>query len=108
MREPGPFYPFLAARPSDSLGAAKLRCFDPMPNPTVIPNSLARRLLLQRQGLCEAPRRKLDAAGLERMIETMGFVQVDSIATVEATASGGVPCLTTSNNVPPSAFSITT
>ena len=25
-----------------------------------------------------------------------------------ATASGGVPCLTTSNNVPPSAFSITT
>lgn len=54
-----------------------------MPTSTVIPNSLARRLLLQRQGLCEAPRRKLDAAGLKRMIEAMGFVQVDSIATVE-------------------------
>jgi uncharacterized protein YcaQ len=54
-----------------------------MPTPTVIPNSHARRLLLQRQGLCAAPRQKLDAAGLKRMIEAMGFVQVDSIATVE-------------------------
>jgi uncharacterized protein YcaQ len=49
----------------------------------IVPNELARRLLLQRQGLCHAPRRKLDAAGLCRMVERMGFVQVDSIATVE-------------------------
>jgi uncharacterized protein YcaQ len=49
----------------------------------IVPNTLARRLLLQRQGLCHAPRRKLDAAGLGRLIEEMGFVQVDSIAAVE-------------------------
>ncbi len=49
----------------------------------IIPNAAARRLFLSSQGLCRAPNRKLDAAGLLELIESIGFVQLDSIQTVE-------------------------
>ncbi|MDJ0936357.1 MAG: crosslink repair DNA glycosylase YcaQ family protein [Kiloniellales bacterium] len=49
----------------------------------VIPNPAARRLLLEAQGLTADPARKQDGAGLLRMIEDLGYVQVDSINTVE-------------------------
>ncbi len=48
-----------------------------------ITNRQARRLLLAAQGLMEHPGRKLDQPGLLALIEQMGFVQVDSINTVE-------------------------
>ncbi|GAB4352805.1 MAG: winged helix-turn-helix domain-containing protein [Kiloniellaceae bacterium] len=49
----------------------------------VIDNRTARRLFLERQGLSFPPHRKLDDAGLLALIEHLGFVQVDSIQTVE-------------------------
>ena len=42
----------------------------------------ARRLVLWRQGLADRPRRRL-AGGLADLIERLGFLQVDSISTVE-------------------------
>ncbi|MEM7446250.1 MAG: crosslink repair DNA glycosylase YcaQ family protein [Pseudomonadota bacterium] len=48
-----------------------------------IDNRQARRLLLQRQGLSFSPSRKLTKDGLLELIEHLGFVQVDSISTVE-------------------------
>jgi len=47
-----------------------------------IDNATARRLFMERQGLCRPVRVKLDAPALQAMIEDMGFVQVDSINTV--------------------------
>ncbi len=49
----------------------------------VIDNKTARRLFLQRQGLSFPPHRKLTDAGLLELIEHLGFVQLDSIQTVE-------------------------
>ncbi|WP_340117752.1 DNA glycosylase AlkZ-like family protein [Pelagibius sp. 7325] len=49
----------------------------------IIDNRTARRMFLQRQGLAFPPHRKLDDAGLLALIEHLGFVQVDSIQTVE-------------------------
>ncbi len=49
----------------------------------LINNAGARRLFLQRQGLCSAPTPKLGRDGLAALIDHMGFVQVDSISTVE-------------------------
>ena len=49
----------------------------------LISNAEARRLFLHRQGLCFTPREKLTDAGLLALIEHLGFVQVDSINTVE-------------------------
>jgi uncharacterized protein YcaQ len=43
----------------------------------------ARRLLLHRQGLSHPPHRKLTLDGLRELITQMGFVQLDSINTVE-------------------------
>ncbi len=43
----------------------------------------ARRLLLHLQGLGESPGGKLDRPGLLSLIQRMGFVQLDSISTVE-------------------------
>ena len=43
----------------------------------------ARRLLLHLQGLGESPGRKLGRQGLLSLIQRMGFVQLDSISTVE-------------------------
>ncbi len=54
-----------------------------MPAEFVIDNRTARHLALQLQGLSEPPRRKLDQAGLLQRIEELGFVQLDSISTVE-------------------------
>ncbi|MGD1875942.1 MAG: hypothetical protein ACFB13_00400 [Kiloniellaceae bacterium] len=54
-----------------------------MNSPRVIDNRTARRLFLQRQGLSFPPHRKLTAAGLLALIEHLGFVQLDSIQTVE-------------------------
>ncbi|MDJ0942650.1 MAG: crosslink repair DNA glycosylase YcaQ family protein [Kiloniellales bacterium] len=49
----------------------------------VISNPAARRLWLEGQGLAADPMRKLDRAGLLRLVEDLGYVQVDSINTVE-------------------------
>jgi uncharacterized protein len=45
--------------------------------------SQARRLTLHLQGLAEPPRRRLSTGGLLDLIERLGFLQVDSINTVE-------------------------
>ncbi|MBT5519778.1 MAG: winged helix-turn-helix domain-containing protein [Rhodospirillales bacterium] len=49
----------------------------------VINNSDARRLFMHLQGLSASPSRKIGKDGVLEMIESMGFVQVDSINTVE-------------------------
>ncbi len=51
--------------------------------PPLIANRAARRLLLASQGLADDPTRRLDPARLLDLIERMGFVQLDSIKTVE-------------------------
>ncbi len=43
----------------------------------------ARRLLMRGQGLLASPRRRASQAELERLIDHLGFVQVDSINVVE-------------------------
>lgn len=50
---------------------------------TPIPNALARRLFLDAQGLSAAPGRALGRDGLHDLIHGLGFVQVDSVQTVE-------------------------
>ena len=49
---------------------------------TLISNLAARRIFLSSQGLSAHPGRALDRDGLHRLIHDLGFVQVDSIATV--------------------------
>ena len=49
----------------------------------LIDNRTARRLFLERQGLAFAPTPKMTRTGLLDLIGHMGFVQVDSISTVE-------------------------
>ncbi len=49
----------------------------------LISNTQARHLFLARQGLSEAPNMAMDKQGLLDLIEKIGFVQVDSIGTVE-------------------------
>ena len=46
-------------------------------------NRAARHVFLSRQGLSDRPSRSLKLAGLRDLIEDLGFVQVDSINTVE-------------------------
>lgn len=55
----------------------------PQTTPPLIRNAEARRLFLAVQGLASPPRRRLDHAGLQQMIDDLGFVQVDSINAVE-------------------------
>jgi uncharacterized protein YcaQ len=43
----------------------------------------ARRLVLSRQGLADGPRRQLTSEGVAALVERLGFLQVDSISTVE-------------------------
>ena len=50
---------------------------------TEISNTLARRLFLQSQGLADPPGRALRRADLLTLIDRLGFVQVDSVQTVE-------------------------
>lgn len=49
----------------------------------LLDNLLARNIFLERQGLSAAPNRALGWQGLQHLIETIGFVQVDSVQTVE-------------------------
>ncbi len=49
----------------------------------ILPNPAARRLFLDRHALCEAPTGPATGADLARLIDRIGFVQVDSINTVE-------------------------
>lgn len=49
----------------------------------LISNSDARRVFLAKQGLSAPPNRALTKAGLLQLIHDIGFVQVDSIQTVE-------------------------
>ena len=49
----------------------------------LLTNAEARRVFLARQGLSGHPGRVLSKDGLLQMIHDLGFVQVDSIATVE-------------------------
>lgn len=55
-----------------------------MPSPSLprISNSDARRLFLQRHGLCTPAEGTAAIARLEQTIDTLGFVQIDSINTV--------------------------
>ena len=48
-----------------------------------ISNQQARRIILQLQGLCIPPHKGLGANGLYKLIEQLGFVQLDSIQWVE-------------------------
>ncbi len=54
-----------------------------MPARLTLDARTARRLLLQLQGLGEPPGRRLGRSGLLSLIQRMGFVQLDSISTVE-------------------------
>jgi len=49
----------------------------------ILPNPLARRLFLHRHALAETPTGPATGADLASLIQRIGFVQVDSIATVE-------------------------
>lgn len=49
----------------------------------LISNDQARKIFLERQRLSGPPGRALDKPGLLQLIDDLGFVQVDSIATVE-------------------------
>lgn len=49
---------------------------------TVIPNTQARRLFLDRHALAEAPVGAASGAALAGLVDRIGFVQVDSITTV--------------------------
>ncbi|TCL75905.1 winged helix-turn-helix domain-containing protein [Rhizobium sp. BK251] len=49
----------------------------------LLSNRDARRIFLARQGLANPPNRALNKAGLLQLIQDIGFVQVDSIQTVE-------------------------
>ncbi len=49
----------------------------------LVSNEAARRIFLARQGLSSAPNKALSKDGLLQLITDLGFVQVDSIATVE-------------------------
>lgn len=54
-----------------------------MPTPFTLDPATARRLVLSLQGLSDPPRQKLSSEGLLDLLERMGFVQIDSINTVE-------------------------
>jgi uncharacterized protein YcaQ len=51
--------------------------------PPLIRNAEARRLFMAAQGLSQPPGRRLTRQGLQDLVEQLGFVQVDSINTVE-------------------------
>ncbi len=51
--------------------------------PATIPNALARRIFLDRHALAEPPTGPATGAQLHALIDRLGFVQVDSITTVE-------------------------
>ncbi len=53
------------------------------PTTTMIPAAQARLLLLGTQGLLDDPSRPCRPASLQKRIERMGFVQLDTISTIE-------------------------
>ena len=53
-----------------------------MTAPLPVSAAAARRLLLARQGLADPRHGRLDGQGLLRLVERLGYVQLDSIATV--------------------------
>ena len=55
----------------------------------VLLNPLARRLFLDRHALAEAPTGAATGAELAALIRRIGFVQIDSIATVDGTMRRG-------------------
>src|SRR5882672_11042314 len=57
----------------------------PAPSPLTISAGDARRLLLRAQGLADDPAKVAPATprAVARLVEQMGFVQVDTISTVE-------------------------
>ena len=50
--------------------------------PDRIPAATAARLLLEAQGLCEDPGRKANKREISKLIDRLGFVQVDTINVV--------------------------
>ena len=54
-----------------------------MKKPITLSNKMARRLFLSKQGLADNPRAKQSKTDLLELIDRLGFVQVDSIRTVE-------------------------
>jgi uncharacterized protein YcaQ len=55
----------------------------PQPAPPLLANAAARRLFLHLHGLAEAPTGPAHGPALHALIDRIGFVQVDSITTVE-------------------------
>lgn len=51
--------------------------------PPLITNQQARRIFMARQGLCLPPHKQQSKADLRDLIRQLGFVQIDSIRTVE-------------------------
>jgi uncharacterized protein YcaQ len=51
--------------------------------PAVVPVALARRIFLGAQGLLDDPERPASLAAVRRLVQALGFVQVDSINVVE-------------------------
>jgi uncharacterized protein YcaQ len=52
-------------------------------SPETVPIESARRLFLHAQGLLDDPARRADAGSVYRLVERLGFVQIDSIRIVE-------------------------
>ncbi|MGI9411886.1 MAG: DNA glycosylase AlkZ-like family protein, partial [Hyphomicrobiaceae bacterium] len=68
----------LGDQDTDFIGAAG----SDAPLPT-LDNRVARRVVLERQGLAAPPYRRQSKSALQAVIEQLGFVQIDSINTVE-------------------------
>src|SRR5690606_11034538 len=49
----------------------------------LISNEQARKVFLERQGLCQSPTRALHKKDLLALVDKLGFVQIDSISTFE-------------------------
>jgi uncharacterized protein YcaQ len=50
-----------------------------LPGPPIIPSPIAARLLLGAQGLLDDPARTATPASLQKLVERLGFVQIDTI-----------------------------
>ena len=55
----------------------------PRPSLPIVPVDSARHLLMSGKGLAFDPARRATAASLQKMVEHMGFVQVDTINVLE-------------------------
>jgi uncharacterized protein YcaQ len=66
-----------------SLALSMRRPVDKGMSAPILPNAAARRIFLHRHALAEAPVGPATGVGLAQLIDRIGFVQVDSITTVE-------------------------